>query len=78
VAPAVVSPTPETRRLAEDIVASGAVRKSVDTVAAILSAAEVENRKAVIAGRIGVHHTVVTKTLEAAESRRRHQLTAVG
>jgi len=78
VAPAVVSPGPETRRLAEDIVASGAVRKSVDTVAAILSAAEMENRKAVIAGLIGVHHTVVTKTLEAAESRRRHQLTAVG
>jgi hypothetical protein len=77
VAPAAGPSAPETRRLAEEIVASGAVRKDVDTVAAILSESEVESRKAVIAERIGVHHTVVTKTLEAAESRRNHQLTAV-
>jgi len=73
-----VSPAPDVRRLAEDIVASGAVRKDVDTVVAILAESELESRKAVIAERIGVHHTVVTKTLEAAESRRSHQLTVVG
>jgi hypothetical protein len=78
VAPSPVPSAPERRRLAEQIVASGAVRKDADTVAAILSESEVESRKAVIAERIGVHHTVVTKTLGAAESIRRHPLTAVG
>jgi hypothetical protein len=72
-----VSCTLETRRLAEEIVASGAVRKDVDTLVAILAQSEVESRKAVIAERVGVHHTVVTKTLEAAASRRSHSLTAV-
>lgn len=64
--------------LAEHIVASGAVRKPVETVVAILSAAERESRKAVIAEDVGVHHSVVTKTLDAAESHRRGQLAAVG
>jgi hypothetical protein len=52
--------------LAERIVASGRVRKPVETVAAILSAAEGERRIATIAKLTGVHHSVVTKTLEAA------------
>lgn len=73
-----VSVSRETRALAEQIVASGAVRKPVDTVAAILSAAERETRKATIAEQTGVHHSVVTKTLDAADSYRRHQLAAVG
>lgn len=68
---------PEARQLAEQIVASGAVRKPVDTVAAILAAAESETRKAAIAEQAGVHHSVVTKTLDAAESHRRGQLAAV-
>jgi hypothetical protein len=67
-----------TRELAEQIVAAGAVRKPVETVVAILSAAEQEPRKAVIAEHTGVHHSVVTKTLEAAESYRRKPLAAVG
>ena len=68
---------PDTLELAEQIVASGAVRKPVETVAAILSAAQGESRKAAIADHIGVHHSVVTKTLDAAESQRRHRLSAV-
>ena len=72
------SVVPGTRELAEQIVAAGAVRKPVETVAAILSAAEGESRKAVIAEYIGVHHSVVTKTLAAAESHRRNYLAVVG
>jgi hypothetical protein len=60
--------------LAEDIVSSGAVRKPVETVAAVLAAAAGEHRKAVIAEQTGVHHSVVTRILEAAESRRRDEL----
>lgn len=75
-------PTPTvaagTRELAEQIVAAGAVRKPVETVIAILSAAEVEPRKAAIAERTGVHHSVVSKTLEAAAAYRRKPLAVVG
>jgi hypothetical protein len=76
--PATVTSAPGTRELAEQIVATGAVRKPVETVEAILSAAEGESRKAAIAEHIGVHHSVVTKTLEAAESLGRGHLAAVG
>lgn len=70
---------PDTLALAERIVASGAVRKPVETVAVILAvAAEGESRKATIAERSGVHHSVVTKTLHAAKSHRRQHITAVG
>lgn len=70
---------PDTLALAEHIVASGAVRKPVETVAAILAvAAEGENRKSTIAERSGVHHSVVTKTLDAAKSHRRQHIAAVG
>lgn len=70
---------PDTLALAEHIVASGAVRKPVETVAAILAvAAEGESRKATIAERSGVHHSVVTKTLDAAKSHRRQHIAAVG
>ena len=72
------SVSPEIRSLAQDIVDSGAVHKPVPVVVAILAAAQGESRKSVIAEAAGVHHSVVTKTLEAAESRRRHQLSAVG
>jgi len=68
----------DTVAVARQIVESGAVRKPVETVAAILSAAERESRKAVIAGQVGVHHSVVTKTLDAAESHRGGRLAAVG
>lgn len=67
-----------TRELAEQIVAAGAVRKPVETVAAILSAAEGEARKAVIAEHTGVHHSVVTKTLEAAAAYRPKPMAVAG
>ncbi|WP_232490993.1 hypothetical protein [Mycobacterium dioxanotrophicus] len=67
-----------TRELAEQIVAAGAVRKPVETVIAILSAAEREPRKAVIAEHTGVHHPVVTKTLEDAAADRRKPLAVIG
>ena len=75
--PAFASAVSGTRELAEQIVAAGAVRKPVETVAAILSAAESESRKAVIAEHTGVHHSVVTKILEAAESHRLNDLAIV-
>ncbi|WP_431240921.1 hypothetical protein ACQ86B_28780 (plasmid) [Mycolicibacterium aichiense] len=68
----------DTVALAKDIVDSGAVRKPVDTVAAVLAAAADEHRKAVIAEQTGVHHSVVTRILDAAESRRRDALVAAG
>ncbi|SKP38606.1 hypothetical protein [Mycobacteroides abscessus] len=69
------SPAPETLALASRIVESKAVRQDVRTVARILMLSESESRKAVIAKRAGVHHSVVTKTLESAEQERRHGLT---
>ncbi|RIS83890.1 hypothetical protein [Mycobacteroides abscessus] len=71
------SPAPEVMALAEKIVESRAVRQPVAVVARILSLAETESRKNVIADRAGVHHSVITKTLEAAEAQRRHGLQAV-
>lgn len=71
------SPAPETVALAERIVESRAVRQPVNTVARILEMAESESRKNVIADRLGVHHSVVTKVLDAAERERRHGLVAV-
>lgn len=71
------TPAPETVRLAERIVGSKAVRKDVRTVARILELSESESRKNVVAERLGVHHSVITKTLEAAERERRSQLQAV-
>lgn len=71
------TPAPELVALAERIVSSRAVRQDVRTVARILELSESESRKAVIADRVGVHHSVVTKVLEAAETQRRHQLQAV-
>ncbi|MBN7467069.1 DUF2637 domain-containing protein [Mycobacteroides abscessus subsp. massiliense] len=68
------TPAPETVRLAERIVGSRAVRQPVGTVARILELSETESRKNVLADRAGVHHSVVTKTLEAAERERRHGL----
>lgn len=70
-------PAPETMALAEKIVGSKAVRQPVHVVARILELAEGEARKNVIADRVGVHHSVITKTLEAAERERRHGLAAV-
>jgi hypothetical protein len=70
---------PDTLELAEHIVASGAVRTPVETVAVILAvAAEGESRKAAIAERSGVHHSVVTKTLQAAKTHRRQHIAVVG
>jgi hypothetical protein len=40
--------------------------------------AEQETRKAIIAESVGVHHSVATKTLDAAESLSRDHLAAVG
>ncbi|SHW96656.1 hypothetical protein [Mycobacteroides abscessus] len=75
--PNAATPAPETVALAERIVESKAVRQPVAVVARILSLAETESRKNVIADRAGVHHSVVTKVLEAAEAQRRSQLQAV-
>ncbi|WP_100485831.1 hypothetical protein [Mycobacteroides abscessus] len=71
------SPAPEVLALAERIVESKAVRQDVRTVARILAMSESEPRKAVIEKALGVHHSVITKTLEAAERERRSQLQAV-
>ncbi|RIR09477.1 hypothetical protein [Mycobacteroides abscessus] len=68
------APAPELVALAERIVESRAVRQPVATVSRILSLAETESRKNVISERVGVHHSVVSKTLEAAENQRRHGL----
>ncbi|WP_100481096.1 DUF2637 domain-containing protein [Mycobacteroides abscessus] len=68
------SPAPELVALAEKIVSSRAVRQPVSVVSRILSLAETESRKNVIADRAGVHHSVVTKIMEAAETQRRHGL----
>lgn len=68
------NPAPETLALAERIVGSKAVRQPVGTVARILALAESESRKAVIADKLGVHHSVISKVLEAAERERRHGL----
>lgn len=77
VAPDAPNPAPELVALAERIVESRAVRQDVGTVARILDLAESEPRKNVISERVGVHHSVITKTLEAAETQRRHGLQAV-
>lgn len=69
------SPAPELVRLAEHIVGSRAVRQDVRTVARILELSETESRKAVIADRVGVHHSTVSKVLESAEHERRNTLT---
>ncbi|MBN7493063.1 hypothetical protein I3U56_21650 [Mycobacteroides abscessus subsp. abscessus] len=66
---------PELVRLAERIVESKAVRQPVGVVARILMLAESESRKAVIEKRLGVHHSVITKVLAAAEHERRAALT---
>lgn len=71
------SPAPELVTLAERIVSSKAVRQPVSTVARILELSETEPRKAVIEKRLGVHHSVITKVLDAAELERRHGLQAV-
>lgn len=72
--PSAASPAPELVALAERIVASRAVRQPVSTVARILELSETEPRKAVIEKRLGVHHSVITKVLDAAERERRHGL----
>ncbi|SIH80406.1 Protein of uncharacterised function (DUF2637) [Mycobacteroides abscessus subsp. abscessus] len=71
------SPAPELLRLAEEIVSSKAVRQPVKVVARILMLSETETRKNVIADRTGVHHSVITKVLEASELERRNTLQAV-
>lgn len=75
--PDAASPAPELVALAERIVSSKAVRQPVATVSRILTLSESEGRKNVVAERVGVHHSVVTKVLSEAESQRRHGLQAV-
>lgn len=69
------TPAPELVALAERIVSNGSTRQPVRVVARILELAESESRKAVIADRVGVHHSTVSKVMEAAERERRSQLT---
>lgn len=71
------APAPEVVALAERIVESRAVRQDVRTVSRILTLSETEPRKAVIERELGIHHSVVTKVLDAAEAQRRHGLQAV-
>ncbi|WP_100522376.1 hypothetical protein [Mycobacteroides abscessus] len=68
------NPAPEVVALAQRIVESRAVRQPVHTVARILELSESESRKNVIAERVNVHHSVVSKVLEAAERERRRSL----
>ncbi|EIV24810.1 hypothetical protein [Mycobacteroides abscessus] len=72
--PSAPSPAPELVALAERIVSSRAVRQPVSVVARILELAGTEPRKNVVAERAGVHHSVVTKVLDAAERERRRSL----
>lgn len=76
-APDATAPAPEVVALAERIVESRAVRQPVHVVARILELSAQESRKNVIEKAVGVHHSVVTKILEAADSQRRSQLQAV-
>lgn len=69
------SPDSETLALAERIVESERLRTDARTVSRILAMSESETRKSVISERTGVHHGVVTKVLEAAETQRRSTLT---
>lgn len=71
------SPAPEVVALAEKIVSSRAVRQPVSVVSKILELSESEPRKNVVADRAGVHHSVVTKIMDAADRERRHGLAAV-
>ncbi|WP_078321240.1 DUF2637 domain-containing protein [Mycobacteroides chelonae] len=68
---------PETVALAERIVESKAVRQPVGTVARILELSETESRKNIVAERLGVHHSVITRVLDEAETQRRSSLQAV-
>lgn len=70
----VASPAPELVALASRIVSSKAVRQPVGTVAKILAMSAEESRKNVVADRVGVHHSVVSKVLDAAEREHRHGL----
>lgn len=73
------APTPasDLLHLAEKIVSSRAVRQDARTVTRILEMSESESRKAVIERRLGLHHSVITKVLEAAERERRAALQVV-
>lgn len=72
--PTAPTPAPELLRLAERIVESERLRTDARTVSRILDMSESETRKSVISERTGVHHGVVTKVLEAAETQRRAAL----
>lgn len=69
------SPAPEVLRLAEKIVESRAVRQPARVVARILEMSESESRKNIVAERLGVHHSVITRVLDEAETQRRAALT---
>ena len=69
------TPAPEQVALAERIVSSERLRTDARTVSRILMLAESESRKAAISEKVGVHHGVITKVLEAAERERRSTLT---
>ncbi|WP_100485876.1 DUF2637 domain-containing protein [Mycobacteroides abscessus] len=71
------APAPEVLALAERIVSSKAVRQPVAVVSRILELSAEEGRKNVIAERVNVHHSVVSKVLSEAENQRRHGLVAV-
>ncbi|WP_078309238.1 MULTISPECIES: hypothetical protein [unclassified Mycobacterium] len=65
---------PEVIALAERIVSSKSVRQPARVVARILELSETETRKNVIAKRLGVHHSVITRVLAEAEQERRNTL----
>lgn len=67
-------PAPELLHLAERIVSNGSTRQDVRVVARILAMSETEGRKNVIADKLGVHHSTVSKVLEAAKHERRAAL----
>lgn len=68
------TPAPELVRLAEKIVSSERLRTDARTVSRILALAETETRKNVIADKLSVHHSVVSRVLDAADRERRNTL----
>jgi hypothetical protein len=65
------------RELADTLVAEKVTRQSIDRVAAILAAHEHGDPLNRIAKQVGVHHTAVSRVIDAAAERRQRTLEAV-
>lgn len=67
-----------TREVAADLVAQKVTRQSVDTVAAILAAHRQGDPPNRIAKQVGVHHSAVSRVIDAATAQRQRSLASVG